>query len=487
MRRLRCNRYFSVATFVISGLLIGGNAYSTQQQFDGVWKGNFSCGPLLTGGGGQDFSHAATMTVSSGEAVFTRETAKILEEAKGKVSSNNSLVLSGGGGYKSENYQPWKTSITGQINGNRFMGSGAILGMDGSKLRECSVDLTLVSSQAVAGTAKPQEIIKATELQPKSSASWPISKTYEEISTLADGRVGKIAYKTLARTTTLGDVKQGRLFMTDTAQAILTLPDTGSAPYPIMVIAHSSAGVQNKDHDWARWFNQQGIATLVVDTFTPRGITHSASDQSVLYYGATVGEYLIALKLLATHPAIDIKRAGIIGFSRGGVAAMATAIDSVRQGVVGSKLKYSVHFPVYGGCNYRAQRWTGAPVHLFVGTEDSYEDMDVCRGWQEHARSTGIDAKITVLPGVYHGFDNSAQPNLRIFPEAEYWKDCKVEWNIDSNQFRSAQHSYWHSDNTLVQETSSCKKRGVSVKYDESATNSVKEEVAKQLRALGFI
>lgn len=54
----------------------------------------------------------------------------------------------------------------------------------------------------------------------------------------------------------------------------LGLPTGGQAPYPAMVLAHGSGGIEPKD--WERWvplLNKLGVATFVVDSFTPRGIT----------------------------------------------------------------------------------------------------------------------------------------------------------------------------------------------------------------------
>ena len=450
---------------------------ASSTEFDGEWKGTFECGPLLVGTAGAGLSQSMTMTVRQGSVQTNRATDKYREELRGRIGTDKSIQLEGEGHYTADSFPPWQTMLAGSFSGNRLMAGGAVFGLDGTKRRDCKADLT-----RVAGTSEQVQVPAAA---PQVSSYY--SNSYELVKSLEDGRSGKIAYKSVSRNTTVGDLKSGRVFLNDTVHAVLSLPSTGKAPFPVMVIAHSSAGVQNKDRDWARWFNEQGIATLLVDTFTPRGITQSATDQSVLYYGATIGEYLVALKLLATHPAIDIKRAGIIGFSRGGVAAMATGIESIRRGTIGGDLKYAVHFPVYGGCAYRADRWTGAPMHQFVGSEDSYEDIEICRGWQEQAKAKGVDANLTVFPGVHHGFDNSDQMALRQFPNAEYWKDCKVEWNIDAGQFRSARHPYWHSDNSMVEETAACKNRGVTVKYDEKATADLKVAVREKLKQLGFI
>jgi dienelactone hydrolase len=456
-------------------------------QIEGQWKGILKCGPLLVSPPSPEFTMPFAMAVSGKEAITTRETEQYKEQTRGSVDGNGAVSLAGEGRLKNGSGTPWAMRLQGQFTGNRFMASGGIFGLDGTKRRECNADLTQISASTQTGaigvTANPKTTDAPVEVKP----AYPYSNSYEVVTSLADGRTGKIAYQTLNRSTSISDLQSGRIYKNDTAQAILSLPTKGKASYPVMVIAHSSAGVQPKDHDWVKWFNDLGVATLLIDTFTPRGIGNSASNQSVLSYGATIGEYLLALKLLETHPAIDIKRAGIIGFSRGGVAAMATSIESLRKGVIGGDLKYAVHFPVYGGCYFRAERWTGAPMHLLVGTEDSYENIDVCEGWKEHAKGKGIEADLTLFSGVHHGFDDSSKPGLRNFPNAEKWKPCKVEWNIDTHQFRTAGNPGWRPDNNMGADTATCTSKGVTVKYDVDATNQLKQKVESTLKRMGFL
>lgn len=59
--------------------------------------------------------------------------------------------------------------------------------------------------------------------------------------------------------------------------------------YPVMVIAHSSAGVQNKDRDWARWFNEQGIATASCKN---RGVTVKYDEKATADLKTAVREKL---------------------------------------------------------------------------------------------------------------------------------------------------------------------------------------------------
>jgi dienelactone hydrolase len=94
-----------------------------------------------------------------------------------------------------------------------------------------------------------------------------------------------------------------------------------------MVIAHGSAGVDTRETAWADRLGALGLATFVVDSFTPRNVRETATDQARLPTAANVADALAALRLLATHPRIDPDRIGIIGFSKGGQVALYTGDD----------------------------------------------------------------------------------------------------------------------------------------------------------------
>jgi dienelactone hydrolase len=105
------------------------------------------------------------------------------------------------------------------------------------------------------------------------------------VAPLTDGRAGKIHFASRRR------------------PAI----SAGSA----MVIAHGSSGVDARETAWADRLTAPGMATFVVDSFTPRNVRETATDQGRLPTAANVADALAALRLLATHPRIDPERIGV--------------------------------------------------------------------------------------------------------------------------------------------------------------------------------
>ncbi len=191
----------------------------------------------------------------------------------------------------------------------------------------------------------------------------------------------------------------------------LGLPAGGHAPYPAMVLAHGSGGIEPKD--WERWvplLNRMGVATFVVDSFTPRGISRTVDDQGQLDQSSNDADALFALKLLAADPRIDPARIGVMGFSRGGSVALETAVDRFRRGVVKSDVKFAAHIAFYPGCGLRYWRTpsplTGAPIMMALGELDNYTPARPCLAFADAMQAAGQDVEVHVYAGAEHDFDS---------------------------------------------------------------------------------
>ena len=65
--------------------------------------------------------------------------------------------------------------------------------------------------------------------------------------------------------------------------AEITWPaNTGLGPVPAMVIHHGSGGVGEREARYVRELVPMGVATVVIDSFKPRGVTSTVLDQSAV-------------------------------------------------------------------------------------------------------------------------------------------------------------------------------------------------------------
>ena len=73
---------------------------------------------------------------------------------------------------------------------------------------------------------------------------------------------------------------------------------------------------------WEEEFNAIGVSTFTLDGLTGRGLTQVITDQALLGRLNFILDIYRALDVLAKHPRVDSSRIALMGFSRGGHAAL---------------------------------------------------------------------------------------------------------------------------------------------------------------------
>jgi dienelactone hydrolase len=280
--------------------------------------------------------------------------------------------------------------------------------------------------------------------------------------------------------------------------AYLSMPSVPvSGKIPVVVIAHGSAGVQVKDTDfWAPYFNRLGFAALVVDSFTPRGVSSVVDDQRLVSNAADTVDAFYALRFLAADPRFDADRIGIIGFSRGGVAANESAIRTFRDNVLHDhrELQFAFHIPVYPGCqNSRFLKegrfdLTGAPMLFLMGGKDDYTPASLCLDTIKEMQAAYPDTiEYHIYDGANHGFDSDLR--VKYHPLAVTTRACPViEADLGSwskKIYPSGEPLDAAAEKRLYQQ---CMTRGTNTgAYDSKYRDMAARDVADFLRRYKFI
>lgn len=154
--------------------------------------------------------------------------------------------------------------------------------------------------------------------------------------------------------------------------AELLLPD-GAGPFPLVLVLHTSGGLQPGDGAFAKEMVQEGYAALIpafMDAYGIRAETRAQSftaDADAIY-----ADLLAAIELLRQNPQIDGKRVAAAGFSNGGYFALwLAATGKIQAGV-------SCYGAITGAgtdrelTRYRSTFTTAsAPVLILHGTDDA--------------------------------------------------------------------------------------------------------------------
>lgn len=180
----------------------------------------------------------------------------------------------------------------------------------------------------------------------------------------------------------------------------LRFPDNVESKAPLMVLLHGTGGVGYRESSWSSFLRDHGVATFVLDYFTPRNV--SSTDYDIPRPPKDVWG---ALKILATHPRIDTERVAIMGFSNGAGLTMSSSDFTSSSDTGGIEPK--AYFMLYGGCGMESidVDSRNAAYRFMVGGDDVLISAANCKLHQTNGRRFGKDVKTLVFPGVHHGFD----------------------------------------------------------------------------------
>ena len=124
---------------------------------------------------------------------------------------------------------------------------------------------------------------------------------------------------------------------------------------------HGSSGVGATIEAWVHEFNAMGISTFVIDGFTGRGLTAVGPNQALLGRLNLIVDIYRSLEILAKHPRVDPDRIVLMGFSRGGQAALYASLDRFNKLWNKSGVQFAAYIPFYPDCSTTYPNDTESP------------------------------------------------------------------------------------------------------------------------------
>ena len=182
----------------------------------------------------------------------------------------------------------------------------------------------------------------------------------------------------------------------------------GAGRLPAVVLMHGSGGVSPTMEAWARQLNALGISTFVIDGFSGRGLTSVNQDQALLGRLNFIVDIYRTLGILAKHPRVDPDRIVLMGFSRGGQAALYASLDRFQKLWNKSGAQFAAYIPFYPDCSTSYAGDTDVvakPIRIFHGTPDNYNPVASCKAFVQRLVEAKRDVVLTEYPDSQHGFD----------------------------------------------------------------------------------
>ena len=228
---------------------------------------------------------------------------------------------------------------------------------------------------------------------------------------------------------------------THTGKGTLVMPEGASAdnPVPAMVILPGSGGIQKgREMEYANLFAQNGIAGFVVDYYEPRGVKPDTVYQMKTMITTEVdvmSDAYSALKILATHPAIDASKIGVTGYSYGGMATRYVLDDRLKDIMAPDLPPFALHMDIYGPCHQTLGHdgTTGAPYLAIHGDADNSVDPALCQEVYKDLEAAGTKVESHVIAGAGHAWENAAP--MRDFTEGSFVRGCTFSFDPETGAF----------------------------------------------------
>jgi dienelactone hydrolase len=183
----------------------------------------------------------------------------------------------------------------------------------------------------------------------------------------------------------------------------------GTGRLPVVVLMHGSGGMGPNIEMWSDEFNAMGVSAFALDGFTGRGLVRTSNNQALLGRLNFILDIYRALDILAKHPRVDPERIVLMGFSRGGQAALYASLKRFHKMWNKSGVQFAAYIPFYPDCMTTYIGDTDVadrPIRIFQGTADDYNPVAPCKSFVARLRAAGHDVELTEYPNVWHAFDN---------------------------------------------------------------------------------
>ncbi len=255
----------------------------------------------------------------------------------------------------------------------------------------------------------------------------------------------------------------------------------GQGRLPVVVLMHGSGGVGANVDMWVRELNHMGLSTFVIDGFTGRGLTAVSTDQARLGRLNLILDIYRALDILAKHPRVDPQRIALMGFSRGGQAALYASLKRFNEMWNHAGIRFAAYFPFYPDCATTFVADTDladAPVRIFAGAIDDYNPAALCQSYVERLRAAGRNVEITIYPNAAHAFDNPLGATTpTVAKDAQTVRRCSIrEASVGLLVNAKTEEPFTYKD--------PCVERDPHVGYDPAATAAAKQAVKASLRTV---
>lgn len=247
----------------------------------------------------------------------------------------------------------------------------------------------------------------------------------------------------------------------------------GTGRLPLVVLVPGSGGINAGADVWDRQFEAMGISTFALDSFTGRGIASTVTDQSQLGRLNMILDLYRSLAVLAAHPRVDPGRIAVMGFSRGGQAALYASLKRFHKLWNPGNVDLAAYVALYPPCitTYIGDTdVSDRPIRIFHGAADDYVEIGPCRSYFARLKARASDIQMTEYADTWHAYDLPLLPATPTIARNAQTTHCVLKEEPAGVIINTAtQQPFSYAD--------SCVGRNPHVAYSASSTRATEEAV----------
>lgn len=265
------------------------------------------------------------------------------------------------------------------------------------------------------------------------------------------------------------------------------LPEKAQGKIPAMLLVHGSGGLNLKAKEiYTQAFARKGIATIYIDSFTPRGVKSTVENQSSVNAVDMGKDAFAALRYVGEHvKEIDARNVGLMGFSKGGLVTLNLSLAAFNLNP--NAPRFVRFIAMYPACDStRLNPKTIGPLTIIAGAEDGYNNPEHCKEMASQLQSGGSPVTFQLIPGAQHAWDVPGP--AKVVHKGENFSNCRFEeiepqvWIETRSKIKVFDHGRLPNrkqalDKCLTHTVSwgySAKATGISMKYVEEEVEKLK-------------
>ena len=204
------------------------------------------------------------------------------------------------------------------------------------------------------------------------------------------------------------------------------LPNKVQGKVPAMLLVHGSGGLNLKAKEiYTQAFARKGIATIYIDSFSPRGVKSTAQDQASVDPIDMGTDAFAALRYVGEHvKEIDARNVGLMGFSKGGLVTLNLSLAAFNPNA--NAPRFVRFIAMYPACNgIRLNPKTIGPLTIIAGADDAYNKPEYCKEMADQLRRGGSPVTFHLIPGAQHAWDVPGP--AKVVRKGENYSNCRFE------------------------------------------------------------